>query len=127
MGKAAPAMIRVERLPEAALDAAAAFHARWADEVRNEAARGSEYVVVVMDPAPFDHADWRRAAARDLARAYPDCCINIVAGYDGGAIARMAEFLGRAPAITGQYLPLADSAPCESGSDGRLGDDDTDG
>ena len=95
--------------------------------MRSVAAEGNEYVVVVMEPAPFDHADWRRAAARDLARAHPDHCINIVAGSDGGAVARMAEFLGRAPAITGQYLPLAETGPCESGTDGRLGDDDTEG
>nr|WP_199803108.1 hypothetical protein [Erythrobacter sp. YJ-T3-07] len=112
-------------MPGPALDAAAAFHAHWAQRVR-DAARDSEFVIVVMDPAPFDHADWRRAAARDLARAHADNCINIVAGLEGAALARMVEFLGRAPAITGQYLPLADSAPCESGSDGRLGDDDTD-
>tara|TARA_R100001129_G_C5125170_1_gene191416 strand:+ start:137 stop:520 length:384 start_codon:yes stop_codon:yes gene_type:complete len=124
---AAPAVIRVERLPDAALDAAAEFHSGWASDVRRAAAAGSEFIVLVMHPAPFDHADWRRAAARDLARAYPDHCINIVAGVEGGALSRMVEFLGRAPAITGQYLPLADSAPCESGSDGRLGDDDTDG
>jgi|TARA_R100000049_G_C1941454_1_gene85698 hypothetical protein len=122
----APAIIRVERLPGPALDAAAAFHAHWAQQV-GAAAIDSEFVILVMDPAPFDHADWRRAAARDLARAHADNCINIVAGLEGAALARMVEFLGRAPAITGQYLPLADSAPCESGSDGRLGDDDTDG
>ena len=126
MEGAAPAIIRVDPLPESALDAAAAFHARWAEKVRDAAAQGSEFIIVVMHPAPFDHADWRRAAARDLARAYPDHCVNIVAGMEG-ALARMVEFLARAPAITGQYLPLADSAPCESGSDGRLGDDDTDG
>ena len=125
MSDSAPAIIRVERLPGSALDAAAAFHARWAQQVA-AAAKDSEFVIVVMDPAPFDHADWRRAAARDLARAHADNCINIVAGLEGAALARMVEFLGRAPAITGQYLPLADSAPCESGSDGRLGDDDTD-
>lgn len=127
MSEPAPAIIRVERLPGPALDAAAAFHAQWAQQVRDAAAQGSEYVIVVMDPAPFDHADWRRAAAHDLARAHPDHCINIVAGLEGAALSRMVEFLARAPAITGQYLPLADSAPCESGSDGRLGDDDTDG
>ena len=125
MSDSAPAILRVERLPGAALDAAAAFHAHWAQQVR-DAARDSEFVIVVLDPAPFDHADWRRAAARDLARAHADNCINIVAGLEGAALARMVEFLGRAPAITGQYLPLANSAPCESGSDGRLGDDDTD-
>ena len=125
MSDGAPAIVRVERLPGAALDAAAAFHAHWAQQVR-DAARDSEFVIVVLDPALFDHADWRRAAARDLARAHADNCINIVAGLEGAALARMVEFLGRAPAITGQYLPLANSAPCESGSDGRLGDDDTD-
>ena len=125
MSDGAPAIVRVERLPGAALDAAAAFHAHWAQQVR-DAARDSEFVIVVLDPAPFDHADWRRPAARDLARAHADNCINIVAGLEGAALARMVEFLGRAPAITGQYLPLANSAPCESGSDGRLGDDDTD-
>ena len=122
-----PAIVRVGPLPEPALEAAAAFHGRWAEKVRSAAAAGSEYVVVTMHPAPFDHADWRRAAARDLARAHPDHCINIVAGSDGGAIARMAEFLGRAPAITGQYLPLAETGPCESADDGRHADDDTEG
>ena len=126
MEGAAPAIIRVEPLPQSALDAAAAFHADYVDRVREAASAGSECVIVVMQPAPFDHADWRRAAARDLARAHPDHCVNIVAGLEGGALARMVEFLSRAPAITGQYLPLADSAPCESGSDGRLDDDDTD-
>ncbi|WP_226663897.1 Rossmann fold domain-containing protein [Alteriqipengyuania lutimaris] len=126
MSDGAPAIIRVDSLPGPALAAAAAFHAHWAQQVA-AAAKNSEFVIVVMDPAPFDHADWRRAAARDLARAHADNCINIVAGLEGAALARMVEFLGRAPAITGQYLPLADSAPCESGSDGRLGDDDTDG
>ena len=127
MGAAAPAIIRVDALPEPALEAAAAFHSEWAEKIRNAAAEGHEYVIVVMHPAPYDHADWRRAAARDLARAHPDHCINILAGSDGGAIGRMVQFLGHAPAITGQYLPLADAAPCESGSDGRLGDDDTEG
>ena len=53
--------------------------------------------------------------------------INIVAGSDAGAVARMIEFLGRAPAITGQYLPLAETGPCESGADDRHADDDTEG
>ena len=123
MSDGAPAIIRVGPLPEPALEAAAAFHAAWIGEGRNAAADGSEYVIVVMDPAPFDHADWRRAAARDLARAHPDHCINIVAGSDGGAVARMAEFLGRAPAITGQYLPLAENGVCDDGNT----DDDTEG
>jgi len=118
-----PAIVRVGPLPESALEAAAVFHAEWIDKVRNAAAGGSEYIVVTMHPAPFDHTDWRRAAARDLARALPDHCINIVAGSDGGAVARMAEFLGRAPAITGQYLPLAENGVCDDGNT----DDDTEG
>ena len=127
MSAGAPAIIRVGDLPEPALEAAAAFHARWVEEVRDAAAQGSECIVVTMRPAPFDHVDWRRAAARDLARAHPDHCINIVAGSDAGAVARMVEFLGRAPAITGQYLPLAETGPCESGADDRHADDDTEG
>ena len=123
MAEGGPAIIKVDTLPEAALDAAAAFHSQWSQKVREAAAQGSEYVVVAMDPAPFDHADWRRAAARDLARAHPDHCINLVAGSDAGAVARMVEFLGRAPAITGQYLPLAETGICD---DGNV-DDDTEG
>lgn len=118
-----PAIVRIGRLPGPALEAAAAFHTDHCENVRNAAASGNEYVVIVMEPAPFDHAGWRRAAARDLARAHPDHCINIVAGSDGGAVARMAEFLGRAPAITGQYLPLAETGICD---DGNV-DDDTEG
>ena len=123
MSEPGPAVIRVARLPEPALDAAAAFHREWIAKVRMAAGEGSECVVVVMDPAPFDHTDWRRAAAKDLARAHPDHCINIVAGSDGGAIARMTEFLDRSPAITGQYLPLAETGICDEGNV----DDDTEG
>ena len=71
MGDPAPAVIRVEPLPDPALDAAAAFHARWADDVHCAAAQGREFIVVVLNPAPFDHADWRRAAARD--QRWPRC------------------------------------------------------
>ena len=123
----APAIIRVDALPESALEAAALFHAQWQPRVREAAAQGSEFVVVVLHPAPFDHADWRRAAARDLARAHPDHCINLVAGLDAGALGRMIDFLARSPAITGQYLPLAETGPCESGADDRHADDDTEG
>ncbi len=56
-----------------------------------------------MPAAPYDHADWRRAVARDLARAYAPKRVNVVGGND---LAATLDYLAGAPGVTGQYLPL---------------------
>ena len=99
-------MLRIEWLPEGALDAAAAFHADWLVRARDALANGCEALAIVVPPAPYDHSDWRRAAARDLARAAAPARVNIVAGDDDRAIGATIAFLESAPGITGQYLPV---------------------
>lgn len=99
-------VLRIERLPEGALDAAAAFHADWLIRARDSLANGCNALAIVLPPAPYDHGDWRRAAARDLARAAAPARVNIVAGADDRAIGATIAFLETAPGVTGQYLPV---------------------
>ncbi len=103
------AVLRIERLPESALDAATVFHMDWLPRTRHTIAGGCDAVVIVVPPAPYDHADWRQAAARDLARSAAPVRVNIVAGDDEQAIAATLAFLEGAPGITGQYLPVVRS------------------
>ena len=99
------AVLRIEVLPAGALDAAAVFHAGWRAEAQSLLA-GGDALVIVMPPAAYDHSDWRRAAARDLARAVAPKRANVVAGDDERAIDASLAYLASAPGVTGQYLPL---------------------
>ncbi|UIP06294.1 hypothetical protein LY632_11420 [Erythrobacter sp. SDW2] len=89
-------------LPGNALEAAARFHADYLPQLAG-LLDGAESLVIVMPPAPYDHADWRRAVARDLARAHAPRRVNVVGGNDAAAT---LEYLARAPGLTGQYLAL---------------------
>lgn len=97
--------IRVETLPEVALEAAEAFRARPLRSAQEILARGDD-VVFVLPPATFDHADWRTAMAHDLARAHTPARVNIIAGADEAAIVATLSYLENAPGVTGQYLAL---------------------
>ena len=98
--------MRIDGLPEGALDAAAEFHRIWLAKAR-EALRGEgDALVLVMPLAPPDHRDWRRGIARDLARELAPKRINLVAGDDPEAIATTIDYLARAPGVTGQLLPV---------------------
>nr|WP_137676113.1 hypothetical protein [Parerythrobacter lutipelagi] len=97
--------LRIERLPETALEAAEAFREHHLHSARKYLAEGKDLAIVVP-PASFDHADWRRAMAHDLARAHAPARVNIVAGDDEASIAAALAFLEQAPGVTGQYLPL---------------------
>lgn len=99
------AVLRVAGLPEGALEAAAEFHREWLPRARAQLADGEQALAIVLPRAPYDHADWRRAAARDLARAAAPQRVNIVAG-EGDAVAPALAYLARAPGVTGQYLRL---------------------
>lgn len=96
------AVLDCSALPDNALEAAARFHAEFLPQIAG-LLEGSDSLVIVMPAAPYDHADWRRALARDLARAHPAKRINVVGGND---TAVTLEYLAAAPGITGQYLPL---------------------
>lgn len=99
------AVLRVGGLPDEALDAAAAFYDQWLPRALKQLSPDSEVLTIVLSGAAYDHTDWRRAAARDIARAAAPQRVNIVAGDDEGAIAATVEYLARAPGVTGQYLP----------------------
>ena len=97
------AELRVEGLPADALAAAGAFYGEWLD--RAHAALGkADALAIVLPSAPYDHRDWRRAAARDLARAHAPKRVNIVAGDGQDGVLATLAYLAGAPGVTGQYL-----------------------
>jgi hypothetical protein len=95
------AVLRIEGLPESALDAAAAFHTEWLPR-----ARADGDLVLVFPAAPYDHRGWRLAAVQDLAREAAPKRVNAVAGEDEQAIAETLAWLSAAPGITGQLLAV---------------------
>jgi hypothetical protein len=101
------AVLRIEELPDGALGAAAAFHREWSDQALALLEGGCDSLAILMPPAPYDHADWRRATARDFARAWAPARVNVVAGDDEAAVQSALAFLAGARGITGQYLPLS--------------------
>lgn len=103
----AQAVLRIDWLPAGALDAAGEFHEAWLDEARHVLAGDAPSLALVLPGAAHDHADWRRAAARDLARAAAPKRANIVAGDDEAAIAAALAFLETAAGVTGQLLEVA--------------------
>ena len=99
-------LLRIKELPDAALDAAAAFTREYLTSVRGTLAGGAD-LTIVLPQAPYDHRDWRRALARDLARAHAPARINVIAGSGDARISAAADYLANAPGVTGQYLELA--------------------
>ncbi|MBA4164740.1 MAG: hypothetical protein C0510_08950 [Erythrobacter sp.] len=97
-------VIRLAALPANALDAAAEFHSLHLPHLRELLDGPADSLAIVLSAAPHSHDDWRRAAARDLAREAAPVRVNIVAGGDESAVAAMLAYLGGAPGVTGQYL-----------------------
>jgi len=98
------AVLVIDDLPPGALDAAVAFHSNWLLQVREALERSS--LAIVLPPAPYDHTDWRRAAARDLARMAAPVRVNLIGGGSEAARAATLAYLEGAPGVTGQYLAL---------------------
>ncbi|MEO0062662.1 MAG: hypothetical protein RLZZ08_1222 [Pseudomonadota bacterium] len=98
------AVLRVGDLPQAPLDAAAAFHADWLPAAR--AAMGNGDLVIVFQPAGHDHRAWRLAVVQELAREAAPLRVNGISGVDEAAIAETAAYLVSAPGITGQMLAV---------------------
>lgn len=94
----------VEGLPADPLDAAARFHA----EVAPVLAGAADDLLVVFSPADYTHRGWRLAAVQMLARAAAPRRVNAVASGSERAILAAERYLGAAPGLTGQYLPLDD-------------------
>lgn len=104
--------LRIDDLPPGALEAAATFAQVWVAPIRKALEEGDD-MVILLPAAPYDHTDWRRTAARDLARAHAPRRINLLGGGSVAAREKALCFLADAPGVTGQYLPLA-----EDGRDG---------
>ncbi len=104
------AVLRIEELPEEALEAAALFYAEHVPQAREMLATDAEALVVVLPMAPHDHAAWRRAAAQDLAREAAPKRINLVSGDSSDTITATLEYLAKAPGVTGQLLPTDGAA-----------------
>lgn len=109
----AQAALRVEGLPQAPLDAAAAFHADWLPRARAALSEARD-LALVFAPAAHDHCGWRLAVVQELAREAAPLRVNGLVGEDEAALAETVEWLSHAEAITGQLLTV-DGNPGETG------------
>ncbi len=98
------AVLRIEELPDEALEAAALFYAEHVPQAREMLGADAEALVIILPTAPHDHAAWRRAAVQDLAREAAPKRINLVSGENADAITATVEYLANAPGVTGQLL-----------------------
>ncbi len=101
---AGQAELRITELPGSALEAAHAFHNDWLGEIRATLAGEDDALVIVLTPAGYDHRDWRKAIARDLARAHAPKRVNIVSGKDPVKLTGTLSYLAGAAGVTGQYF-----------------------
>ena len=99
-------VVRVGPLPEHAIEAAAAFHASVLPGILANPSRSGEDLVLVFEPAPYDHRAWRLAAVQDLARQAAPHRVNAVTGDDEEVIAAALAWLDQAPGVTGQLLSV---------------------
>lgn len=99
------AVLRVEGLPEAPLDAAAVFLAQWLPQAR-AALQDSDTLVLAFDPAGHEHRAWRLATVQELAREAAPKRVNAIVGEDEAAIAETLAYLAAAPGVTGQLLAV---------------------
>ena len=89
----------IDDLPDEPGEAAAQFYAEYRPRI---ASLKASPITLVLPPADHRHADWRRAAVRDLARELAPARINMVAGQYGAAMDRTLAYLRTADGITGQ-------------------------
>ncbi|WP_284124840.1 Rossmann fold domain-containing protein [Parerythrobacter aestuarii] len=101
----AQAVLDCGRLPDGAAEAARVFYSDWLPKVTGALAGEVDTLAIVMNVADYDHADWRRAVAHDLARQHAPKRVNVVSG-EGAALAATLAYLECAPGVTGHYLPL---------------------
>lgn len=104
------AVLRIDALPGAALDAAADFHDRWLPRIRALTANcpAGDDLALVFAPCDHTHRAWRVAAVQELAREAAPVRVNALAADSEAAIAQSLRYLNAAPGVTGQYLQLDD-------------------
>jgi len=107
------AVLRVEGLPDAAIDAAEAFYEAWVPQARAALSSGQpgDDLVIVFPSAPYNHRGWRLSAVQDLAREAAPQRVNGIAGEDNETIAITARWLASAPGVTGQLLAVDGKSP----------------
>ncbi|NNC60498.1 MAG: hypothetical protein HKO05_10975 [Erythrobacter sp.] len=105
----AQAVIDCGKLPDRATEASAEFYTEWLPRIELALRDTDDDLVLLLPHAAYDHDDWRRAVARDLARAFAPCRVNVIGGGDAPSQEATIAYLENAPGVTGQYLPL-DSA-----------------
>jgi len=99
------AVLRIEDLPESALDAAARFHFEWLPKARSQLG-AAESLALIFPVAAREHRGWRLAVVQDLAREAAPKRVNGVVGDDLRATDRTTDWLADAPGITGQLLDV---------------------
>ena len=97
--------VAVEGLPADPLAAAARFHT----DVAPALADAGDDLLLVFPPADHAHRGWRLAAVQMLARSLAPRRVNAAASASEAAILAVERYLGAAPGLTGQYLPLDDA------------------
>lgn len=101
-------VMRIAELPLAALEAAATAYRDIMPQLAAEFAR-HRCIVLQLPHAPYDHDDWRRGFARDVARAYAPGRFNVVSGGDPDTLRATLDYLTGAEGVTGQLLRIRTS------------------
>ncbi len=96
--------IDATQLPADPLAAAAAFHSEIVPMVRDVQAGD---VLVSFALAEHTHDAWRRAAVQALARDLSPRRVNGLVGDDAAGLAQLADYLAKAPGVTGQVFEVA--------------------
>ena len=97
-----PIVIRIEGLPQAPLDAAAAFY-EYLPDARGALAH-ADALTLVFPTASHGHHAWRLAAVQELAREAAPRRVNAVVGDRQEDLAACANWLADREGITGQIL-----------------------
>ena len=100
----------VSDLPGSALEASARFYAEHLEAACKEIAglRRGDDLAIILPPANYDHKDWRRALARDLAREYAPARVNVIAAGDEDQKAELLAYFAGAKGVTGHYAETHD-------------------
>ncbi|MEP0392130.1 MAG: Rossmann fold domain-containing protein [Erythrobacter sp.] len=100
------AQYQVSELPESPLEASAAFFAEHLDAARSVACGGD--LLIILPTAGPDHADWRQAVARDMARDAAPSRVNVIGAGDQAQKETLIRYLADAKGVTGHYSQTND-------------------
>ena len=95
----------IEDLPNAPIEAAQTYFAKWhGDTLQLLGEKDTATLVILLDHAGPDHDSWRRTLAQDLARQFAPKRCNVVGSTDPEAAKELLSYLEGAHGVTGQYL-----------------------